>query len=192
MKTKNFLLTGALLIVALFSVNGVMAQDPSNSSSATVNIKFTPIQTIEVNGDQNVVNFVYNNIETYQYGAEPVECPSHLKINSSGPFVVNVVSTDFTVTEGLSDKTISASDVAVLVAKSLDNPINDYTDFVSTELSNSSQALITSPTKGGMGLEFDVTYSNPGGENGKYLEGYLKDEEVTYTAVVTYEIIAAN
>ena len=28
MKTKNFLLTGALLIVALFSVNGVMAEGP--------------------------------------------------------------------------------------------------------------------------------------------------------------------
>jgi hypothetical protein len=189
MKTKNFLLTGALLIVALFSVNGVMAEGPANTDNVTVNIKFTPIQTIEVNGDQNVVNFVYDNIETYQSGAEPVEYPRHLKINSSGPFVVNVGSTDFT--GGLSGKTILASDVAVLVAESSGNPIDDY-DFVSTELrlSNSPQPLITSPTKGGMNLEFDVTYSNPGGENGKYLEGYLKDEEVTYTADVTYEIIA--
>ena len=30
MKTKNFLLTGALLIMALFSVNGVMAEGPSD------------------------------------------------------------------------------------------------------------------------------------------------------------------
>ena len=41
-----------------------------------------------------------------------------------------------------------------------------------------------------MNLEFDVTYSNPGGKDGKYLEGYLKGEEVTYTAKVTYEIVA--
>ena len=190
MKTKNFLLTGALLIVALFSVNGVMAEGPSNTDNVTVNIKFTPIQTIEVNGDQNVVNFVYDNIETYQNGASDQIKEKHLKINSSGPFVVYVVSTDFTVTGGLSDKTIPASDVAVLVAKSSNNPIGDYTNFVSTELSNSPQALITSPTKGGMNLEFDVTYSNPGGKNGKYLEGYLKGEEVTYTAQVTYEIVA--
>ena len=188
MKTKNFLLTGALLIVALFSVNGVMAEGPANTDNVTVNIKFTPIQTIEVNGSN--VNFVYDDIETYQNGASDQFKEKHLKINSSGPFVVNVVSTDFTVTGGLSDKTIPASDVAVLVAKSSNNPIGDYTNFVSTELSNSSQALITSPTKGGMNLEFDVTYSNPGGKDGKYLEGYLKGEEVTYTADVTYEIIA--
>jgi hypothetical protein len=189
MKTKNFLLTGALLIVALFSVNGVMAEGPANTDIVTVNIKFTPIQTIEVNGDQNVVNFVYENIGTYQNGAGPVEYPSHLIINSSGPFVVNVKSTDFT--GGPSDKTIPASDVAVLVAKSSGNPITDYADFTNTRLSStSSKTLITSPTKGGMGLEFDVTYSNPGGENGKYLEGYLKDNAVTYTATVTYTIAA--
>lgn len=187
MKTKNFLLTGALLIVALFSVNGVMAEGPSNTDNVTVNIKFTPIQTIEVNGS-NEVNFVYDNIETYQYGAEPVEYPSHLKINSSGPFVVNVVSTD-DFTEGLSDKTISLSDVAVQVVNT-----TGYTGAgieAPLRLSATKKTLFTS-TVGGMNLEFDVTYSNPGGENGKYLEGYLKSEEVTYTAVVTYEIIAAN
>ena len=35
MKTKNFLLTGALLIVALFSVNGVMAQVPVATTGTT-------------------------------------------------------------------------------------------------------------------------------------------------------------
>jgi hypothetical protein len=189
MKTKNFLLTGALLIVALFSVNGVMAGGPSNTDNVTVNIKFTPIQTIEVNGS-NEVNFVYDEIGTYQSGAGPVECLRHLIINSSGPFVVSVISTDFTVTGGPDDITIPAADVAVLVAKSLNNPISDYTDFVSTELSNSSKALITSPTKGGMGLEFDVTYSNPGGEGGKYFAGFVKSNAVTYTATVTYTIAA--
>ena len=186
MKTKNFLLTGALLIVALFSVNGVMAADPSNTDKVTVNIKFTPIQTIEVNGSQNVVNFVYDNIGTYQNGAEPVEYPGHLKINSSGPFVVNVVSTEFT--GGLSGKTIPLSDVEVQVV----NTTTGYTGAGITAplpLSATKAPLFTS-TGGGMNLEFDVTYSNPGGKDGKYLEGYLKGEEVTYTADVTYEIIA--
>ena len=41
MKTKNFLLTGALLIMALFSVNGVMAQAPVAPTGTTnVHIKF--------------------------------------------------------------------------------------------------------------------------------------------------------
>lgn len=186
MKTKNFLLTGALLIVALFSVNSVMAQDPSNSSSATVNIKFTPIQTIEVNGDQNVVNFVYDEIGTYQNGAGPVEYPGHLKINSSGPFVVNVVSTNFT--GGLSGTTIPASDVAVQV-------VNTTTGYTGAGIEaplplSTTKAILFTSTGGGMDLEFDVTYSNPGGEGGNYFKGYLKDEEVTYTAQVTYEIVA--
>ena len=187
MKTKNFLLTGALLIVALFSVNGVMAEGPSNTDNVTVNIKFTPIQTIEVNGS-NEVNFVYDDIETYQDGASDQIKEKHLKINSSGPFVVSVISTDFT--GGPDDKTISASDVAVLVAKSPDNPITDYDAFTNTTLSTSSQTLITSPTKGGMGLEFDVTYSNPGGAGGKYFAGYLEGTAVDYTATVTYTIAA--
>jgi len=187
MKTKNFLLTGALLIVALFSVNGVMAADPSNTDKVTVNIKFTPIQTIEVNGSQNVVNFVYDNIGTYQNGAEDQIKEKHLKINSSGPFVVNVVSTDFA--GGLSGKTIPLSDVEVQVVNTTTERYTGAGITASLPLSATKTPLFTS-TGGGMNLEFDVTYSNPGGKNGKYLEGYLKGEEVTYTAQVTYEIIA--
>jgi hypothetical protein len=184
MKTKNFLLTGALLIMALFSVNGVMAEGPANTN-VTVNIKFTPIQTIEVNGSQNEVNFVYENIATYQSGASDQFKEKHLKINSSGPFVVNVMSTNF---DGdLSDITIPASDVAVQVVNT-----TGYTGAgieAPLRLSATKKTLFTS-TVGGMNLEFNVTYSNPGGKNGKYLEGYLKGEEVIYTADVTYEIIA--
>ena len=189
MKTKNFLLTGALLIVALFSVNGVMAADPSNTDKVTVNIKFIPIQTIEVNGSQNVVNFVYDNIGTYQNGAEDQMKEKHLKINSSGPFVVNVVSTDFA--GGLADKTIPASDVAVQVVI----PSNTSLQYSGSgitgplALSTTNEPLFTS-TRGGMNLEFDVTYSNPGGKDGNYFEGYLKGDDVTYTAKVTYEIVA--
>ena len=184
MKTKNFLLTGALLIVALFSVNGVMAADPSNTDKVTVNIKFIPIQTIEVNG--NEVEFLYDNIGKYQSGASDQTKEKHLKINSSGPFVVNVVSTGFT--GGLSGKTILLSDVAVQVV----NTTTGYTGAgieAPLHLSTTKAILFTS-TGGGMNLEFDVTYSNPGGKNGKYLEGYLKGEKVTYTAQVTYEIVA--
>lgn len=184
MKTKNFHLTGALLIMALFSVNGVMAQTPTNTDKVTVNIKFKPIQTIEVN--ENEVEFLYNNIETYENGAEDQIKEKHLKINSSGPFVVNVVSTGFA--GGLSGKTIQLSDVAVQVV----NTTERYTGAGITAplpLSATNTPLFTS-TGGGMNLEFDVTYSNPGGKDGKYLEGYLKGEEVTYTAKVTYEIVA--
>ena len=185
MKTKNFLLTGALLIVALFSVNGVMAKTPTNTDKVTVNIKFKPIQTIEVN--ENEVEFLYDNIAKYENGAENQIKKKHLKINSSGPFVVNVVSTDFA--GGLSGKTIPLSDVAVQVVNTTTERYTGAGITTSLPLSATKTPLFTS-TGGGMNLEFDVTYSNPGGKNGKYLEGYLKGEEVTYTAQVTYEIIA--
>lgn len=188
MKTKNFHLTGALLMVALFSVNGVKGQTtPAKTGTTNVNIKFTPIQTIEVNESQNVVNFVYDNIGTYQNGAESVEYPNHLKINSSGPFVVNVVSTDFT--GGLSGKTIPLSDVEVQVVNTTTERYTGAGITAPLPLSTTKKPLFTS-TGGGMDLEFDVTYSNPGGKDGKYFEGYLKGEEVTYTAQVTYEIVA--
>ena len=189
MKTKNFLLTGALLIVALFSVNGVMAQTtPAKTDNVTVNIKFTPIQTIEVNGSQNEVNFVYDNIETYRNGAAAQLKGKHLKINSSGPFVVNVESAAFT--GGLSGKTMYLSDVAIQVVNI--TKTDRYTGAGITAplpLSTTKKPLFTS-TGGGMNLEFNVTYSNPGGKEGKYLEGYLKGDEVTYSAQVTYEIVA--
>lgn len=187
MKTKKILLTGALLIVALFSVNSVMAQETSTSDQVVLNLKFKPIQTIEVNGSQNVVDFVYDKIETYQNGAEDQLKVKHLKINSSGPFVVNVVSTDFD--EGLSGKTIPLSDVAIQVVNTTTERYTGDGITAPLPLSATNATLFTS-TGGGMNLEFDVTYSNPGGKKGKYLEGYLKGEEVTYTAQVTYEIIA--
>ena len=186
MKSKNFLLTGALLIVVLFSVNGVMAQSPAAKTASTnVHIVFRPIQTIEVN--ENKVEFLYDNIETYQNGAADQLKGKHLKINSSGPFVVNVVSTAFT--GGLPGKTIFLSDVAIQVVNTSPQVYTGVGITAPLPLSATNATLFTS-TGGGMNLEFDVNYSNPGGEKGKYLEGYLKGEEVTYTAQVTYEIIA--
>src|SRR5690554_7631003 len=91
MKTKNFLLTGALLIVALFSVNSLMAQTPAAKTGTTnVNITLNGIQSITVG--QTDVNLVYTTIKDYTDGVESPLLTNHLTVYSVGPFAVKVTS----------------------------------------------------------------------------------------------------
>lgn len=180
MKTKNFLLTGALLIMALFSVNGVMAQGPSNyaqSDETTVNIKLNPMQAILVNHTE--VNLEYTTLENYNQGVEDTKT-GHLTVYSVGGFTVRVKS-DGDFMNGDS-KFIPAKDVIITATAAGDSPGT----FSSVELSQSATALITSTT-GGFEKNYNVNYSNK-------LAGdafaYAAKEGGTYTAVVTYEIAA--
>src|SRR5690554_8012413 len=107
MKTKNFLLTGALLIVALFSVNGVMAEgtttvsyvgNRTSSDPVTVNLKFAPIQSIQVNPGQENIDFEYSTPQHYIDGlgaGSTQEKIDHLTVYHSGGFKVSVTSTGF-------------------------------------------------------------------------------------------------
>ena len=177
MKTKNFLLTGALLIMALFSVNGVMAQDPSNyaqSGQTTVNIKLNAMQAILVNDPE--VNIVYDDLEDYNIGVDK-QMDNHLTVYSVGGFIVNVKSSgNFIGTDG----SIGAADVTITATAAGDSPGT----FAPVTLSTSGAPLITSTT-GGFEKYYNVNYSN-------ILAGqafaYANLEEGTYTAEVTYEI----
>lgn len=189
MKVRKFLFAGALIAASLFSVNSVMAETgPGKTDNVTVNIKFTPIQTIVVNASQKTVEFAYNSINDYNNGAGEITNKDHLTINSSGPFEVKVTGADFT--GGIASKTIAANEIAVLVEKGTNNNISTYGTFSLLALATTSQVLINSATEGGMGLNFNVTYSNPGGANGNYFKGYVDGAEKTYTANVEYAIIA--
>jgi hypothetical protein len=182
MKTKNFLLTGALLIVALFSVNGVMAEGPSDyaqSDQTTVNIILNPMQAILVNDD--VVNLEYTTLDDYNEGVE-ITVENHLTVYSVGGFIVNVKSDgDF---KNESNSTIPASDVKISATAAGDSP---GTTFALVTLSTSETPLITS-TIGGFAKNYNVNYSNIAGQ----AFAYANLEEDTYTAKVTYEIIPAN
>ena len=178
MKTKKFLLTGALLIVALFSVNGVMAQGPSDyakSGTTTVNIKLNPMQAIVVN--HNEVNLEYTTLENYNQGVETT-ITNHLTVYSVGGFVVKV-SSDGDFTNGTNS--IPSKDV-IITASAGDSPDT----FSQVTLSTNKNSLITSTT-GGFNKSYDVKYSNK-------LAGdafaYAAKEGGTYKAVVTYDIAA--
>jgi hypothetical protein len=181
MKTKNFLLTGALLIMALFSVNGVMAEGPSDytkSGTTTVNIKLNPMQAIVVN--PNEVNLEYTTLENYNQGVETT-MTNHLTVYSVGGFIVKVKSDGDFKNESNS---IPASDVKISATAAG----GSFDTSSQVELSTDATALITSST-GGFEKKYDVKYSNKlAGE----AFAYAGKEGGDYKAIVTYEIIAAN
>ena len=199
MKTKNFLLTGALLIVALFSVNGVMAEGPSDylsnrvsSDAVTVNLKFAPIQSIQVNPSQKTVDFEYSSPGDYMNGlGEKIQTfDDHLTVYHSGGFQVKVQSSGFLNSDNLLYET--EDHVTITATNGTDNNRNNYT-FVDNFSLNKKEAstFITSPG-GGMGLKFDVAYTHNDSEanRAKYIDLTTGLVETVYTADVTYTIVS--
>ena len=176
MKTKNFLLTGALLIMALFSVNGVMAQGPAETGTTKVTIKLRPMQAITVN--QSNVLLDYATIEDYSTGVT-TEMTSHLTVYSVGGYVVRVESDgDF---ERVGGGTISAGDIKLKATSAALSPGN----MPEVDLSVNPTALITSNI-GGLNKKYNVTYNNHLGKDFAYA-GKGAGE---YIATVIYTIAA--
>ena len=104
MKTKKNLLASALLVFGLILVNSVKAEVlPYGTSTTitgpvTVNLVFKPIQSIQVNPDQKVINFEYDSPTDYSAGTvdnKTVTKDDHLTVYHSGPFTVSVTSSGF-------------------------------------------------------------------------------------------------
>lgn len=182
MRTKNILSIAALIICGLVCVNSVKADVPPTQTSdeVTVNIKFTPIQSIVVNSAQKTVNLVYATKDDYANGVS-AEMPDHLEIFSTGGFEVKVSTDgDFTRTAG---GTIDADDVTVTAS-------TDNETFTGVALSTNPATLITA-TEGGRALKYNVTYDNiAAGKSDAYINKYISEdsEESVYTAKVTYTI----
>lgn len=176
MKTKNFLLTGALLIVALFSVNGVMAAEPIATQSTTnVTIRLNEILSIVVK-DPTVL-LEYKTADDYNTGSVNTPMEKHLTVNSTGPFIVTVKTT----TDFVKDKDNSISNDEVTISTSKSN--GDHTDVI---LGNTSANTLINSTKGGFDLKYDVNY------NHKFKEGEAFTKRAgDYKADVTYEITAS-
>lgn len=182
MKTKNFLLTGALLIMALFSVNGVMAEAPIATTATTnVNIKLNGIQSITVG--QTNVDLIYTTIKDYNDGVE-TKMIDHLTVYSVGAFVVKVSSKGkFKTTTG---EEISAGTVTITAEKTAEQQSSpgDLNPVVITTGSEIlKQPLITS-SEGGFNKKYNVNYKHAFTDETKAFENKVG----TYTAIVTYDI----
>lgn len=184
MKVRKFLFAGALLVIALFSVNSVMAQT-TNTDQVTVNIKLNPIQAILVNSSQDVVNIVYDGIDDYENGVSTGVLTEHLSVFSAGPFAVSVkVNDDFS--DG-GTNTIDANNVTII--PTLSSGVTG--DLTSVSLTTDFQQIITS-TVGGNGLKYGIEYDNTAGSNFIYTPKYTQDSGTqTYSATVTYSITAS-
>jgi hypothetical protein len=190
MRTSNFFSIAALVICGMVCVNSVKAQESSN---VTVNLKFKPVQSIEVNLAQETVDLVYETPDDYHDGVSK-KMEDHLTVFSTdGGFVVSVNAEDVNfVRTGGGGGTIPVSHVILSAEEgSTTNP--EYTPTLSTiTLSTTPTALITS-TAGGNGLKYSVTYDNTTeGSDYKYINKYIHSDglESVYTAEVTYTIAA--
>jgi hypothetical protein len=182
MRTKNILSIAALIICGLVCVNSVKAQ---TSGDVTVNIKFSPIQTIVVNpaADHQTVDLVYKDEDDYAKGVT-AEMLNHLEVFSTGGFIVTAnTDGDFTRT---ADRSISAADVKVIATNGTGT--NNGT-FTKVALSTTPTTLITA-TEGGRALKYNVTYDNTAGASDAYINKYKKADGTVsvYTAKVTYTI----
>jgi hypothetical protein len=197
MKTKNFLLTGALLIVALFSVNGVMAQPSAyggnrvSSDAVTVNLKFVPIQSIQVNPNQNTIDFVFDSPTDYTNGLAAGEKTQtqtdHLTVYHSGPFNVKVKSSGF-VNNGETLAETNHVNIRPKIGTNSEVTTAEVT-YKEVSLAATSGADFISSPIGGMGFTFDVTYDHVG-DITKYINHNFNSTEKTYVATVTYEIFS--
>ena len=182
---KVFLAAVTLISVAF--VGTANAQTPA-SATVTVNIKLTPIHTIQVTGDQSV-DLVYNSEAKYSSGATSMK-NDQLQIFSTGAFEVKVKSTAFDNTGGQQTSTIDASTVKVTASRGTGNNLSLSTP-PTVALSSGEQTFIES-TVGGRDLKFNVNYEGAGGDAyiNKYSKYYNAPAENVYTATVTYTLMA--
>lgn len=177
MKTKNFLLTGALLIMALFSVNSVMADAPETTNGTTnVNIVLNGIQAITVSGSQ--VELIYTTIKDYNNGVETT-MTDHLTVYSVGAFVVRVSSEGIFKTT--TDEEISAGTVTITAENQETGESSPVTITTGTPITK--KPLITSEV-GGFNKKYNVKYRHDFADDATAFE----NEPGTYTAIVTYDI----
>jgi hypothetical protein len=178
MKTKNFLLTGALLIVALFSVNSVMAQAQSN---ANVSIIIDDILSIQVLTPE--VKLIYNDLNDFTAGVSE-EMGEHLLINATHSFDLKVFTTSAFTKEG--GTTIAGSTIKIS-AKASNGSYGNPVTLNANAVNGGAQSLFSSPQQAGFDLKYDVNYLH------KFSDANTAINTATgvYKADVTYQITAS-
>ena len=180
MKTKNFLLTGALLIMALFSVNGVMAQTPTAQSIAKVSIILDDILSIQVLKPE--VELIYDDPNDFTVGVSK-EIEEHLLINATRSFDLKVFTTSAFTKE---DGTPIAGSTIEISAKASNGSYGNKAILNANAANGGDHSLFSSPQQAGFGLKYDVNYLH------KFSDANTAINTATgvYKADVTYQITA--
>lgn len=177
---KKNILTFAIILTALTTT---FAQ---TSAPVTLNVKLNAIQSIVASAA--TVDLEYKNVSDYSTGVSSIQ-NDHLKVYSTGGFIVKVSSSVSDLTANKGTETIASSGITVVASKGTTTLSPIYAPAVS--LSQTIAPLITSTT-GGVNENFKVVYSAAGGNAyiNKFFKGTDAAAATVYTTTVTYSIEA--
>ncbi len=177
---KKIILTSLIVLVAL------VTSFAQSSAPVTLNVKLNAIQSIVASSP--TVNLEYKTIEDYSTGVSST-INDHLKVYSTGGFIVKVSSSVNDLTSNKGNETIASSGISVIASKGTTSLTPTYASAIN--LSQTITPLITSTT-GGVNENFKVSYTAAGGNAyvNKFFKGTDAAAATVYTTTVTYSIEA--
>ncbi len=181
-------MTGKLLIlVSLMSGFFALRMKGQENGAATLNVNLFPVQTIEVNGEGgSVVELAYQTKEDYKNGVS-VTKENHLKVYSTGGFVITVKSLTPTLTSTLNNGvSIAVGDIAVTASPGTTNSMQGFV-VNPVQLSIIDTAVISS-NFGGNNLTFTITYSSKGDQDAYLNKFFIGQNPTVYTTQIIYSI----
>lgn len=159
------------------------------SDNVSLNVRLSPIQTIEVNTSQRIVNIDYVTRADYEQGVSNTQA-DHIKIYSTGGFIVSVNSLDDHIesnysVSSTSKEMINASGITVRASDG-SNPLSGAIYSANVPLSKEGSVLFSKGT-GGVDKNFNITYT---ADN---LDAYVNKQvngevETIYNTTVVYTI----
>ena len=148
-------------IVRIFAVIGtVILVRAQLGNAVALNINLFPVQTIAVNGE-NRVDMIYKNQADYSNGVSVMK-ENHLKINSTGGFIVKVKADQDHLTSDNSEASpIQTSDITLMATKGTSNNLEE---FITQEVSLSQNNVdLFSSNRGGVNKYFNIQYNGANG-----------------------------
>lgn len=147
-----------IVLFYFFTIGIAFAQ-----TDATLNIRLSPIQIIEINPSQELIYLDHETIAGYANGVQ-LEQPDHLSMFSTGGFVVKVSSMEVNMTAE-NGEVFPTSDIIITPRVGTLNPLIGAA-FNPAILSSEATTIITNNT-GGINKTFGIHYQTKG--NNQYV-----------------------
>lgn len=194
-KLKTILIIGFFIFTIEMSFAQVLPLGAKGAAlvndDVSLNVRLSPIQTIEVTTSQRIVNIDYVTRADYQNGVTNTQA-NHLTIYSTGGFVVSVssladnIEQNYAASSG-SKEMINASGITISASDG-SNPLTGVLYSANVPLSKEGSVLFSKGT-GGIDKNFNITYA---AEN---LDAYVNKQvngevETVYNTTVVYTIVA--
>ncbi|MBW8359409.1 MAG: hypothetical protein K0M63_06350 [Weeksellaceae bacterium] len=178
--------------VFLFSLVAGLFVANAQTASATLNVNLQPVQSITINAIPTVA-INYATSTDYSGTGVEVTATDHLKVVSSGGFVVSVSAQDANLSgsnsAGAITETIAASGIKVVASNGTGNTGGTFTPQAALTVGTASTgAVLLSSDTGGATKLYTVKYQGAGGN--AYLAKRIGTGTTTYTTQVQYSIVA--